>query len=122
MLSLIRVKGFKSIIYNIDEYITILIYIEGELLDESSIIAKMIMKIYLIDNLKANIFIDNNVFISQKIKLDLINNKIIIEIYQNLAIKIDIVIKENFNIRRIIRFKKTVIISALFTLFIFITY
>ena len=63
ILSLIYIKELKSAIYNIDEYVTILIYIKSELLNESFIIAKIIIKIYLIDNLKANIFIDNNVFI-----------------------------------------------------------
>ena len=41
----------------------------------------MIIKAYLIDNLKANILIKNNVFILQKIKLDSTNEKIIVDIY-----------------------------------------
>lgn len=41
----------------------------------------MIIKVYLIDNLKINILIDNDVLISQKIKLYSINDKIIIDIY-----------------------------------------
>ena len=49
-------KNSKSVIYNIDEYVIILIYIESELLNEFFIIIKIIIKIYLINNLKANIF------------------------------------------------------------------
>ena len=41
----------------------------------------MIIKTYLIDNLKINILINNDVFMSQKIKLDFINEKMIIDIY-----------------------------------------
>ena len=41
----------------------------------------MIIETYLIDNLKINILIDNDVLVSQKIKFDFINKKIIIDAY-----------------------------------------
>ena len=41
----------------------------------------MIIKAHLIDNLKTNMLIDNDIFISQKIKLDFINEKMIIDVY-----------------------------------------
>ena len=39
----------------------IIIYINDKLFNDILIIVKMIIKIYLIDNLKVNIFINNNV-------------------------------------------------------------
>lgn len=63
----------------------------------------MIIKRHLIDNLKVNILIDNNVLMLQKIKFDSINEKIIINVYQNFIIKIEIVIKKNFEMRKAIR-------------------
>ena len=41
----------------------------------------MIIETHLIDNLKINILIDNDVLVSQKIKFDFINKKIIIDAY-----------------------------------------
>lgn len=58
----------------------------------------MIIEIYLINNLKINIFFENDVFVSQKIKIDSINNEIIIKIYQNFVVNIDVVIKNVFKI------------------------
>ena len=122
MTSLIRVKKFDNVIHNINEFIMITIYANDELFNDILIIAKMIIKIHLIDNLKINMLIDNNVLMSQKIKFDFVNDKIIINVYQNLAIKIKIVIKKDFEICRIIRTKRTVIISTLSIMLMLITY
>ena len=48
--------------YNIDEFIMIITYINNELLNNILIIAKMIIKAHLIDNLKINMLIDNDIF------------------------------------------------------------
>ena len=58
----------------------------------------MIIKTHLINNLKINILFDNDVLVLQKIKFDFINNKIIINVYQNFIIKIKIIIKKDFEI------------------------
>ena len=81
MISLIRVREFDSVIYNINEFVIIIMYANNELFNDILIVAKMIMKTHLIDNLKVNIIIDNDVFVSQKIKFDFINEKMIIDIY-----------------------------------------
>ena len=81
MLSLIRIKKLDNIIYNIDKFIIIIIYVNGELFNDILIVAKMIIKTHLIDNLKINMLIDNDVFVLQKIKLDFINEKITIDAY-----------------------------------------
>lgn len=64
--------------HNIDEFVTVTTYADDILSNEFLTVVKMIMKVYLVDNLKANILIDNDVLISQKIKLDSTNGKIII--------------------------------------------
>ena len=46
----------------------------------------------------------------------------IIDVYQNLIIKIEIVIKKNLEIRRIIRIKKTIIILILLIILMLIIY
>ena len=59
----IRVRGLRNTIYTTDEYITITIYLEGELPDRSKIVAKIIIEVYLINNLKVNILIRNNILV-----------------------------------------------------------
>ena len=56
-------------------------YANNKLFNDILIIAKIIIKTYLINNLKINILIDNNVFVLQKIKFDFINEKMIIDVY-----------------------------------------
>ena len=46
----------------------------------------------------------------------------IIKTYENLIINIIIIIKKDFKLRRIIRFKNNIIISIIFTLLILIKY
>ena len=108
--------------HNINKFIIIIMYANGELFDNISTIAKMIMKTHLIDNLKVNMLINNDVFMLQKIKFNFINEKMIIDICQNFVIKIEIVIKKDFEIRRIIRIKKMIIILILLIILILITY
>ena len=85
--SSIRIKRLDNVIHNIDKFITITIYANNELFDDILIIAKIIIKTHLIDNLKINMFINNNVLMSQVIKFDFINDKIIINVYQDFIIK-----------------------------------
>ena len=63
MLSLIRIREFDNIIYSIDKFVMITVYANDELFDDISIIAKIIMRTYLINNLKINMLINNNVFV-----------------------------------------------------------
>ena len=100
----------------------IIIYIKDKLSNESLAIIKITIEIYLIDNLKINIFIENNVLISQKIKLNSKNNKIIIELYKNLFVNIEIIIKDSFRVRKIIRIKEIITILILSTILILIIY
>ena len=108
--------------HNINKFIIIIMYANDELFDNISTIAKMIMKTHLIDNLKVNMLINNDVFMLQKIKFYFINEKMIIDICQNFVIKIEIVIKKDFEIRRIIRVKKMIIILILLIILILIIY
>ena len=46
----------------------------------------------------------------------------IIDVYQDFVIKIEVVIKKNLEVRRVIRIKKTIIISTLSIILMLITY
>ena len=61
--SSIRIKKFNNVIYNINEFIIIIMYINDELFNDILIIAKLVMKTYLIDNLKVNMLINNDIVV-----------------------------------------------------------
>ena len=64
----------------------------------------------MIDNLRANIFIGNNIIILKKIVVNLTDSKIIFGKYKNIVILITITNKANEFIRYIIFFIKTIVI------------
>ena len=66
----------------------------------------------MIDDLRANIFIRNNIIVLKKIIIDPAGFKIIFEKYKNIVILITVTSKANEFIRYIIFFIKTVVILA----------
>ena len=64
IVSPIRVRELNSVIYNIDKFITIITYTDNELSNDTLAVAKIIIKVYLVNNLKANILIDNDILVS----------------------------------------------------------
>ena len=59
----IRIRELNSTIYYINKYVIIIIYVKGELLDKLLVVIKITIEVYLINNLKINILIKNNVLI-----------------------------------------------------------
>ena len=68
--SLLRVKGLNSAIHDINEYILILIYISASK-DDIKVLYRIFRETYLVSNLKAYLFIDNNVIDLEKIVLNI---------------------------------------------------
>ena len=66
----ISIKDLKLIIYNINEYILIFIYI-SVIKNDIIIFYRIIKKIYLVNNLKAYILINNNIIKPEKIVLNI---------------------------------------------------
>ena len=66
----------------------------------------------MINNLRTNIFIGNNIIVLKKIVIDSAGSKIIFGKYKNTVILITITNKANEFIRRIIFFIKTVVVLA----------
>ena len=99
---IIKIRKIKPIKYNVNEYVILQIYFAGE--NKIILIKK---KLYLINDLRINIFIENNIIVSEKIVVDLIKFKIIFGEYKNIIILIIIINKANEFIRRIIFFIKT---------------
>ena len=68
--SLLRVKDLDSTIHDTNEYILILMYISTSKKDDIKILYRIFREIYLINNLKTHLFIDNNIIDLEKIVLD----------------------------------------------------
>lgn len=124
MSSPIHVRGLGSAMHDTDEYITVSVYAEGKLLgpESSPAVAKMTVEAHLVDNLKANMLLGNDVLVPQKIKVDPANGEMIIGACQNLAVKIDVVAKDSSRVRRTVRSKGTVTIPALSVASVPVTY
>ena len=66
----LRVKGLDLATHDINEYILILIYISTSK-DDIKILYRIFREIYLVNNLKAYLLIDNNVIDLEKIMLNI---------------------------------------------------
>lgn len=122
MASPIRVRGLGSAMHSTDEFVTVTTYADGELPDGTPAVAKMTMEAHLVDNLKANMLIGNDVLVPQKIRLDPAGGKMVIGACQDLAARIEVVTKKDPGVRRAIRSKGTVTIPALSTVSVPVTY
>ena len=66
----LHIKGLKLILYNINEYISISIYISA-IKNDITIFYRITREIYLIDNLKVYILINNDIIKFEKIVLNI---------------------------------------------------
>ena len=73
--------------------------------NKQSVIAKFFVEIHIIDNFKINLLVNNNVFNTQKVILNLKTQTVILVNCCNLIILINITVKKNINQQRIVRSK-----------------
>ena len=71
LFSSISMRNIENIMHHIFDYVVFTLYFDDQLIDKIVAIDKFQIEIHLIDDLKINIFIDNDVFIAQQIKLNL---------------------------------------------------
>ena len=103
----IKIRKIKPVKYNVNEYVILQIYFAGK--NKIILIKK---KLYLIDDLRTNIFIENNIIVLEKIVVNPTDSKIIFGKYKNIVILITVINKINEFIRRIIFSIKTVVVLA----------
>ena len=63
MITNIFIRDLKSKIYHFDEFVVFTFYMKKILLEDKRAFAKIIKKIYIINNFKVEIFIEANIFI-----------------------------------------------------------
>ena len=97
--------------YYIFDYVVFNLYFDDQLIDKTTIIDKFNIEVHLIENLKINIFVDNDILIVQHVKLNLIQETIKLNNCQKFFVFINVLIKKKVELKRIIRVKNNVIIS-----------
>ena len=126
MISSILIRDIDNIMHYIFDYIVINCYFDNYLSnsinDRVSTIDKFDVKIHLINDLKINLFFDNDVFIAQRVKIDLIIQNVQLNNCQNLVASIDTITRKNSNLKRIIRVKQIINVFVNFIVMIFVNY
>ena len=119
MTFLISIRDIDNIMHYIFDYVVISCYINDYLSNNNrmSITNKFDVEIHFVNDLKTNLLIDNDVFIAQRVKIDLITQNIQLSNCQNLVVSIDTMIKKNSDFKRTIR----LILSSWYLLVITIT-
>ena len=84
-------RKIKKIIIKINEYVITQFYIDNIITNKKSIIAYVIVEIYLINDLKINMLIEINILKSQKIILNFEHNTLTINNCQNIKVAIDLI-------------------------------
>ena len=120
--SSISMRNIDNIMHHIFDYVVLTLYFDDQLVDKNVAIDKFQIEIHLIDDLKINIFIDNDVFIVQQIKLNLAQQIVQLNSYQNFIAFINVLIKQKIEIKRIIRVKNIVIVSIKVTINVSMSY
>ena len=120
----ISIRDIDNIIYYIFDYVVMSCYIDDYLSNNNriSITNKFEIEVYLINNLKTNLFINNDVFIAQRVKINLITQSVQMNNCQSLVVSIDTIIKKKFDLKRTIRASQVVNVSINFIVMIFINY
>ena len=72
------IKGLKSIMHDINEYVLISIYISVVKKDDIKILYRIHKKIHFVDNLKAYMLLNNDIINPKKIVLNVVRNKVYI--------------------------------------------
>ena len=78
MASPLRVKGLGSAMHDTDEYVLVPIYIPATKDDGTEVLCRIMREIHLVDNLKANMLIGNDVIGPEQIVIDVSKGKAII--------------------------------------------
>ena len=119
----LKINDINSSSLFINEYITINFVIFNEI-DETSIKVCFTRYVHIINNLKINIFLNNDIFDSKNIVIHVDKQKIIVDNCDYFIASLKIIIKndDNERVKRIIRFQLNHTISTHCCNFIFIKY
>ena len=120
--SFISMRNIDNIMHHIFDYVVLTLYLDDQLVDKIATIDKFQIEIHLIDDLKINILIDNDILTTQQVKLNLAQQIVQLNSCQNLVAFINVLIRQEAEVKRIIRVKNIVIISIKITINVSMSY
>ena len=85
-----------------DKYISIDFVISDEV-DNETIIVCFMRHVHIVNKFKINLFLNNNILKSKNIMFYVNKNKLIINNYDNFVVSLQIVIKNDERVKRVVR-------------------
>ena len=126
LIIFLSIRKIDNIIHKFNEYIVIDLYINDHVINDiehqQSIVAKFFVEIHIVDDLKINLLMSNDVLNAQKIILNLKKQTIKLINCRNFIVSIDIVVKKNVDQKRIVKSKSNFKISFETTIKISVTF
>ena len=110
-VNVIKVRNIENASFIIIEYVSIIFRIFDVIVDDNFVIVIFIKNVYIVDDLKAKMLLNNDILKSKQIVLNIVKKKLIIDNCQNMIVKLTIVNRET-SIKRIIRFVEKIKIFA----------
>ena len=114
MIISLSIREIENNIHNFNEYIVVDLFINNHVVKNEIKISttnRFLIEIHIVDELKINLFIDNDVFNAQKTLLNLKTQLTTLINCRNFEIFINIIAKKNVDQKRIIRSKNNFKIS-----------
>ncbi len=112
MTSFLTIRDIESNIHEIKKYVNFSIYLFSK--EDSNKMTKIHREMHLIENLKANMLIDNDILESKEIIIDVQEKKTIIRSCQNLIIDVKIHQRESFVRKNVVNYFAIVISSEFY--------
>ena len=116
--NVIKIRELENTLLTITKYLSISFRILEQVVDESSTIVNFTRHVYIVEKLKIKILIENNIFNSKLIILDVDRSKLTIENCKKIIIKFNIK-NIDFSIKRVVRFSNVIKILIKFNIVIF---
>ena len=118
----IPVRGIGNTMHYISDYAVLSLYLDGQLADKTAATGKFDIEVHLVEDLKANILVGNDVLAAQHVKLDLAQQTVQLGSCQDLVAPISVLARKEAGLKRTIRAKGSVIVPAKTTVDVPVSY
>ena len=113
-----KIRDLENTLLITTKYLSISFRILEQIVDESSTIVSFTRHVYIVEKLKIKIFIENNIFNSKLIILDIDKSKLTIENYKKIIIKLNIK-NVDLLVKRVVHFNNVIKVLTKFNIAIF---
>ena len=120
LVASLSVRDINNTIHSFREYIVVDVFMNDYIVDEdgkqTSIIDKFLVKIHIVDDLKINLLLRNDVLKIQRATININAQTITLISCNNFVVSINTIVKKNFDQKRIMRIKVDFKMSAEITM------